>query len=158
MSEIALTPILRQPRRWSAVALAASLAVNAFFLGAAATHILPLHSDFGPDGPRALRFELHWLESRLPSASMEEVRNAVGALRPSAEAHIERMRSLRRGLGTLVAQPNPDRAAIEARLADIRSELQAMQAEVQGAVVDTLLKQPLDVRAKLAEASGAASQ
>jgi uncharacterized membrane protein len=157
MSVTALRPASRR-WRWSTVALVASLAVNAFFIGATATAFLHFREDFDGIGPRALRFELHWLEGKLPRAGADRIEAAVAALRPRTEAHIEKMRELRRGLATLVAQPNPDRAAIEARLTEIRAELQAMQTEVQGAVVDALLTLPPDARAKLAEASGAAKQ
>ena len=66
------------------------------------------------------------------------------------------MRQLRAGLAGLVAQPAPDRAAIDARLVEIRGELQAMQSEVQKAVIDSILTLPPEMRAKLTEASGAA--
>ena len=49
------------------------------------------------------------------------------------------MKQLRAGLADLVAQPAPDRAAIDARLVEIRGELEAMQSEVQKTVVDALL-------------------
>ena len=154
------TALRRPPRRWrrSIVALVASLVVNAFFIGATVTAFVHFRAELDGIGPKALRFEFHWLEERLPRAEVNRIEAAVVALRPRTEAHIEKMKELRRTLGALVAQPNPDRAAIEARLTEIRAELQAMQTEVQGAVVDTLLTLPPDVRAKLAGASGAAKQ
>ena len=157
MSDIALRPARRR-WRWRTMALVASLVVNAFFVGATATAFLHFRAEFDGIGPRALRFEYHWLEEKLPRAAANQIEAAVAALRPGTEAHIQKMKELRRSLGTLLAQPKPDRAAIEARLTEIRAELQAMQTEVQGAVVDALLTLPADVRAKLAEASGAAKQ
>jgi uncharacterized membrane protein len=138
--------------------LVASLAVNAFFIGATATDFLRFRGAHDGDEPRALRFELRWLEGKLPSDGLDHVQAAVGAVRPSAEAHIAKLKQLRVSLGDLVAQPTPDRAAIEARLGEIRAELQSMQTEVQKAVVDALLTLPPEMRAKLAEASGAAKQ
>jgi uncharacterized membrane protein len=156
MSDIALRPAVVRQRRWSVVALVASLALNAFFIGVAATHFLHAQGDFESERLHHLRFELRWLAGKLSRAGVDHVETAVSGLIPAAEAHIEKMRELRRGLGGLVAEPNPDHAAIESRLAEIRGELQAMQTEVQEGVVKALLSLPPDERAKLAEASGAA--
>ena len=41
------------------------LAVNAFFLGIAATHFLHLRSDFEDERLHPLRFELRWLAGKL---------------------------------------------------------------------------------------------
>ena len=155
MSDIALRPLLRRGR-WPLLALVASLAVNAFFIGATATDLLRFRGSHVGDGPRALRFEMRWLEGRLPREGLDRVEAAVGAVRPSAEAHIDKMKQLRAGLAGLVALPTPDRAAIDARLVEIRGELQAMQSEVQKAVVDALLTLSPQMRAELADASGAA--
>jgi uncharacterized membrane protein len=155
MSDIALRTAHRR-RRWPMAALVLSLALNAFFVGATATDFLRFHGTADGDIPRALRFELRWLEGQLPREGFSQVQAAVGALRPNAEVHIEKLKQLRLGLGDLVAVPTPDRAAIDARLVEIRAELQVMQTEVQKAVVDSLLTLPPEMRAKLAEASGAA--
>jgi uncharacterized membrane protein len=155
MSAIALPPALRY-RRWSVVALVVSLAVNAFFVGAAATDFIRFRTESDSAGPHSLRVELRWLEAKLPRPGVERIEAAIGAVRPSAEARIGKLRELRRGLGDLVAQPKPDRAAIDARLSEIRAELQAMQTEIQGSVIDALLTLPPEMRANLAEASGAA--
>jgi len=155
MSNIALRPALRRSR-WPLFLLVASLAVNAFFIGATATDFLRFRGGHAGEGPRALRFELRWLEGRLPREGLDHVAAAVGAVRPSAEAHIDKMKQLRAGLADLVAQPAPDRAAIDARLVEIRGELAAMQSEVQKTVVDALLTLSPQMRAELAEASGAA--
>src|SRR5437773_1404723 len=154
MTDIALHPALRR-RRWPMAALVVSLALNAFFIGATATDFLRFRG-MSDEVPRALRFELRWLEGQLPREGFDRVAAAAGAIRPNAEARIEKLRELRRGLGDLVAAPTPDRGAIDARLQEIRAELQAMQTEVQKAVVDALLTLPPEMRAKLAEASGAA--
>jgi uncharacterized membrane protein len=155
MSDIALRPALRRSH-WPRLLLVASLAVNAFFIGATATDFLRFRRDHDGEGPRTLRFELRWLEGRLPSEGLDRVATAVAVVRPSAEAHIDRMKQLRAGLAELVARPAPDRAAIDARLVEIRGELQAMQSEVQKAVVDALLALSPQMRAELAGASGAA--
>ena len=50
----------------------------------------------------------------------------------------------------MAAEPQPDRAAIDARLAALRAEAQALQEEVQRATYDALLKLPPETRAGLA--------
>jgi Spy/CpxP family protein refolding chaperone len=66
-------------------------------------------------------------------------------------AHTERLRQLRSELAALAAAGQPDRIAIDAQLAAIRAEVDAMQAEVQDATMDALLALPAEARARLAE-------
>ena len=69
---------------------------------------------------------------------------------PDAQRHIERLHALRADLGLLLAAEPPDRAAIDAKLAAIRSELDTMLAGAQGATVDSLLTLPPETRKTLA--------
>ena len=137
-------------RRWLGVGLVLSLALNAFFIGAAATDMIRFDAD--RDGHRhgVLRYELRWLAQRLPSDAMAKVEAAIAAGRPEAQRHIERLHALRTDLGLLLAAELPDRAAIDAKLAAIRSELDAMLAGAQGATVDSLLTLPPETRKTLA--------
>jgi uncharacterized membrane protein len=143
-----------RPRRWLAIVLIASLAVNAFLLGAFATDFLRI---FGwrhgppPPGQPPVSFELRWLEGRLPPAAFARMQEAVAEGRPDTLRHFDRLKELRLELGRLVAEPEPDRAAIDAQLAEIRAELGRMQAGVQGRVMDALVALPPETRAKLAE-------
>lgn len=145
-------------RRWLVGGLVASLVLNAFLLGAIATDLLRSSRKHGPDGPRSLSFELRWLEGRLPREGFDQVAAAVAAARPAAERHIERLKDLREGLGGFVAEPAPDRAAIDARLREIRTELDHMVAEIQKTAMDALLALPREMRGKLAEADTASPQ
>jgi len=138
-------------RRWLTIGLVASLALNAFFIGAAATDMLrtgkpSLHDRRGG----VLRYELRWLAKRLPADAVEKVEAAIADGRTDARAHIERLRQLRGEFGRLVAAPEPDREAIAAKLAEIRTELDAMVREAQTATADTLLTLPPETRARLA--------
>ena len=54
----------------------------------------------------------------------------------------------------LAAAPDPDRAAIDERLAALRAEATAMQEAVQQATYDALLKLPAEERAALANHPG----
>jgi hypothetical protein len=57
---------------------------------------------------------------------------------------------LRDEVNRMAAEPQPDRAAIDARLAALRAEAQMLQGEVQRATFDALLKLPPETRAGLA--------
>ena len=136
-------------RRWMVIALAVSLVLNAFLIGATATDILHFGDRFrGP--PPSFRFELGWLKGRLPHEGLERVKAALEANREAARAHFDRLNDLRDELGKLVAVPEPDHAAVDAKLAEIRSELSAMQAESQRVSTDALLALPPQMRAGLA--------
>ena len=137
-------------RRWLGIGLVLSLALNAFFIGAAATDMIRFDAD--RDGHRhgVPRYELRWLAARLPSDAMATGAAAIAAGRPDAERHIERLHVLRADLGTLLAAEPPDRAAIDAQLAAIRSELDAMLASAQAATIDSLLTLSPETRKSLA--------
>ena len=70
--------------------------------------------------------------------------------RPEAERHIARLQALRRELGMLAAEAEPDRAAIDAKLVEIRGELGLMVAGVQKTAIDAVLALPPEVRQPLA--------
>ena len=142
------TPVSRRTM-WLGVALVASLAVNAFLIGATATDLVKMRWPFHPPPP--FRFELRWLEGRLPAEGLRKVEEAVTAVKPETAGHFDRLRALRQELAELVAAPTPDRAAIDAKLVEIRAELTSMQVRVQAASTDALLSLPPDMRAKLAE-------
>ena len=142
-------PVARDRRHWVFYGLLASLVLNAFLLGFAATEFFRIGKVTGP-----LRFELRWLEGRLPDADFARVQTAADGLRPQVQAHIDRMRTMRVELGTLVAAPRPDKAAIDQKLADIRAEQVAMIKEGQDGIAAALLSLPPESRARLAETSG----
>jgi uncharacterized membrane protein len=145
--------------RWLVGILVASLAVNAFIVGATATDFIRIKWPFGHHGgkggsPPQLRFELAWLKGRLPPDAMASVEAAVAGAQPDALAHIERLRGLRRELSALLAAPEPDRPAIDTKLEEIRGEVAAMQADVQRVAMDAIVALPPDVRGKLVEPKG----
>jgi hypothetical protein len=139
----------RDRRSWLVYGLLASLVVNAFLIGLAATEFFRPQHVGGP-----LRFELRWLEAKLPADAFARIKAAVDAIGPKVEAHIDRMKDMRVAVGALAAAPQPDRAAIDAKLAEIRAELGTMTAEGQATVADALLALPPDTRARLAENPG----
>ncbi len=137
-------------QRWLGFGLVLSLALNAFFIGAAATDMIRFDADKDRHRHGVLRYELRWLAARLPADAMDKVEAAVAAGRPDAQRHIARLRALRTELGTLLAAGEPDRAAIDAKLAAIRSELDQMLGGAQAATIDSLLTLPPETRKALA--------
>lgn len=138
-----------QGRQWFGTGLVLSLALNAFFVGAAATDLIRFDMDKGQHRHGVLRYELQWLAQRLPASAMTKVEAAVAAERPDAQLHIQRLHTLRGELGNLLAADPPDRAAIDAKLAAIRSELDATLSGAQAATVNSLLTLPPETRKKL---------
>lgn len=138
-------------RRWVVWLLAASLVLNAFFLGMLAIDAWQRHAV--PERPRALTFELRRLADGLSEESREQVATALEAIRPQVEARVERVRALRREILAEAARPEPDRSAIDARLERLRSEIAALQEEVQAATYDVLLALPPEARADLPAAA-----
>jgi uncharacterized membrane protein len=135
-------------QRWLGFGLVASLALNAFFIGAAATDAFRPKKHDREDA--RLRFELRWLSGRLSPESMTSVQAALAAGRPAVERHIARLRDLRTGLREMTAAPQPDRAAIDARLGEIRAEIDKMASESQKTTMDALLALPPAARTGLA--------
>jgi hypothetical protein len=136
-------------RRWPAIALVASLLLNGFLLGMLAVDYLRPHKGF--TGERMLRFELRRLDDRLPEEAIARIAAELQPLVPSMDAHLDRLRAIRADIRELAAAPEPDRAAIDERLATLRAESTGIQEEVQRATYDALLKLPSEARAALAE-------
>lgn len=151
MTDVALTRRRKAP--WLFIGLAASLALNAFVIGAIATDFFR----FSAAEKRHVNFELRWLEERLAPEDFAIVEAAAAAARPDAERHFARLRALRQELGVLAAASEPDRAAIDLKLVEIRAEQNAMVSGLQATVVNSLLTLPASSRESLAsapEASG----
>jgi uncharacterized membrane protein len=140
-------PVRRRGRvPWLFVALAVSLVANAFLVGAFATDMLR----FTYGEKRPVSFEMRWLEERLAPDDFATVAAAVDASRPAAYAHFDRLRELRNELGVLAAAPEPDRAAIETKLGEIRDEQRAMVGRLQATIIESLLALPPAARTTLA--------
>jgi hypothetical protein len=136
-------------RRWPAIALVASLLLNGFLLGMLAVDYLRPHKGF--TGERMLRFELRRLDDRLPEEAAARIAAELQPLVPAMDAHLDRLRAIRAEIRRLAAAPAPDRAAIDERLAALRTESARIQEEVQRATYEALLKLPPETRAGLAE-------
>jgi uncharacterized membrane protein len=135
-------------RRWPIV-LAASLLVNAFLIGAFAVDWLKPHRGFS--GERFARFELRRFDDRLPKEAADQVAAAIEPLAAQVDERLRRVREIRGEIMRLAAAASPDRAALDAKLAELRAESAAMQESVQSATYDALLALPPEDRARLAE-------
>ena len=137
-------------RRWPIWALVASLLLNAFLAGMMLTDTF--RQKRRGDGPRVVGWELRRLSDRLSEDALDRIR---ADLAPVSEGFDERFRALRarrETIGRMAAEPNPDRQAIDLELAEMRAEGERLQADVQRAVYDALLRLPPEARARLAEA------
>lgn len=140
----------RRGRSRIVLLLVASLALNAFFIGALVTEFLRFRHFGGDQGPRAARMELRWLSGRLSGDALRSVETALDPVKPDIVARIQRLKQLRAELGVLLAAPEPDRDAIDSHLRDIRLEVGAMQERIQSKTMDAVLALPPAERAPLA--------
>ncbi|GGE27561.1 hypothetical protein GCM10007276_00920 [Agaricicola taiwanensis] len=124
--------------------LAASLLLNGFFVGMAAVGY------FDPPRKGGLRGEVDSIGRRLPDEYRSQLRQDVRALLPELRPLWRRLRELRREIGAEAARPQPDRAAIDTRLEEIRALTNQTQALVQTRIFDQVMGFPPEVRAGLA--------
>lgn len=140
-------------RRWPAILLVASLLLNGFLAGMFAVDWLKPHRG-GFSGERFARFELRRFDERLPREAVDSIAATLKPLAPDIEQRLTKVRAIRAEIMQLAAAPEPDRASIDAKLAELRGETAAMQDAVQKATYDALLGLPAEDRARLAEAPG----
>ena len=137
-------------RRIASIALIASLALNGFLAGVLATGALRGHHHRDA-GPRVFAFELRRLAEHLPREDVERIAESLRPLEPEMRAQLDEIRAKREEVNRLAAAPEPDRAAIDAALAEVRREAEAMRAEVHRATFEAVLALPPATRARLAE-------
>jgi uncharacterized membrane protein len=140
--------------RWRTAALIASLLLNAFLIGAVATDSFRTHHRPGSDSSRAVGFQVRQFAGNLPKEGLDRIRAQLDANAPEVAEQLAELRRIRAEINTLAAQPQPDRAAIDARLTALRASLADIQAEVQKSTFDALLALPPDMRAHLVDPQG----
>ena len=139
---------LRQ--RWPLYALVASLLLNGFLIGMMVTDWLKPPRRF--TGERYATFELRRFDDRLPQSAVDQMTQELAPLSPALDKEIAELRAIRAEIIAMAAEPQPDRAAIDERLAALRAQASAMQEMVQRATYDSLLRLPPETRAAMAEA------
>lgn len=143
--------------RWVTVL---SLTLNLFFvglaIGLAAVH-MPAGGD---DGERrsGLYFELRGYADSLSDEHRETIREQLALVRPEVDELRDRLRELRLEIADLVVEPEPDREAIDVRLAEIRALTNGLQELIQRQGFDALLALPPDVRQGLEHEMKSASR
>jgi uncharacterized membrane protein len=138
-------------QRWPAVLLVASLILNGFLVGMIAVDYFKPHRG-GFSAERMTRIELRRLDDHLSRGAAESIAASLKPLEGQLEDRLTRVRAIRADLMRLAAVPSPDRAAIDAKLAELRTETAIMQETLQKATYDALLNLPAEDRAQLAEA------
>ena len=133
------------------VLLVVSLLLNGFLVGMLLTDQVRSQKPPGSSASRVVGFEIRRMAERLPEEGVERIRAELQTSAPAAHQRLERLRRMRAEINALAAAPQPDRGAIDARLAELRAEVSAMQADVQKATFDALLKLPPEMRSGLAE-------
>jgi uncharacterized membrane protein len=136
-------------QRWPAVLLVASLVLNGFLIGMIAVDYFKPHRG-GFSAERMTRFELRRLDDHLSKGAVENIAASLKPLETQLEERLAHLRALRAELMQLAAVASPDRAAIDAKLAELRTETNAMQEAVQKSTYDALLSLPAEDRAQLA--------
>ena len=104
------------------------------------------------NGERFARFELRRIDDKLPKAAVDQVAATLKLLGPKIDERLTKLRAIRAEVMKLAAAPNPDRAAIDARLTELRAETVDMQEAIQRATYDAVLGLPAEQRAHLADA------
>jgi uncharacterized membrane protein len=134
--------------RWPLIALVASLILNGFLIGMA---MEAFRGHRGARVERVIGFELRRFAERLPRDATRKIAAKLEPLGPQLQPRFDKLRAMRGDVDRLLAEPVPDRAAIEARLASVRSEASALQADVQQAVTAAVLALPPEQRKNLAD-------
>jgi uncharacterized membrane protein len=135
-------PTTRKRVLWGV--LAVSLLANGFFVGMAAVgYFDPPHRKGG------LRGEVESLARHLPEPYSSQLRQDLRGLLPELRPQWRRLGELRREIGAEAAKPQPDRAAINARLEEIRAITTRSQELVQTRLFEEVMAYPPEARAGL---------
>lgn len=134
-------------RRLPWILLVLSLAVNGFFVGAVATGFV-----FDRETRRGGMLSSEWrmLTDGLPDEYRERLRAGLQGDRDAVRDDFRRLRELRGEIRTMLAAPEPDRAAIDQRLVEIRAITARLQERGQERILDIVIAFPPEARAGIA--------
>ncbi|HVW93882.1 MAG TPA: periplasmic heavy metal sensor [Devosia sp.] len=120
------------------IALAISLALNVFVIGAAAGGALMWHFSAAPRQEAPARGALAQAAAALPADEGKTFRNMLAAARKASASDIAAAKAGRQELAQLMTNDPLDRQAIDAELAAIRQADIALRARLEKAVTDFL--------------------
>jgi len=135
--------------RWLLVGLIASVAVNLFLIGAAAG-VVALGAHMAWRAPPVRLGALFWATDGLPQPDRRQMRRMLRGARDEVRADTERSLALRIAAWDGLAAPNPDAAAIEAKLAQSRELDIGIRSRVEQRIVDYAVRLPSADRATFA--------
>jgi uncharacterized membrane protein len=134
--------------RITKIALAASIALNVFILGAAAGAFFWRS---WPTPPQRVEQGLAAVAQALEPAQRQAFRQALATARRDAEPDSQAARAAREELARLLGEPNLDRATIDATLDATRAADIRVRARTEAAVVDFAENLDPQDRAKLVQ-------
>jgi len=134
-------------RRTLLAILAVSLVANAFFIGYLGSQFYGRHA--GENKSRYLSAVGMRLTKNLDASARKQVMSRLDEALPQYRALSEGRREAYAKLRDLLAAPQPDRAAIEALLADMRQKSAVLQVRVMNWAVDAVADLPAEQRRSL---------
>lgn len=137
--------------RWLIIALVASLAANLFLIGAGAG-VIALGQRMARQAPAPPRptGALLWATDDLPQPQRRAMRLMLRDLRTQEKADTDRSAALRVAAWSALADPKPDIAAIDQKLAESRQVDIEIRARVEQSIIDYALRMPPADRATFA--------
>jgi uncharacterized membrane protein len=135
--------------RWLVIGLIVSVALNLFLIGAGAG-IIALGSRMARENTGERVAALFWATQDLPQPDRRQMRLTLAALRKQVSADTDRSVALRVAAWSALADPKPDTAAIEQKLAQSRQIDVATRALVEQKIIAYVAAMPPSDRAIVA--------
>ncbi len=123
-----------------------SLSLNLFVAGFAASRF------HGPERSGAIHHMLGAFAHRFPHEIREILHGELDEVRPDMDREFLELRDARQQMFSLMRQENLDKAALEQSMADVRQQLNDVQAVGQAAVLRAIEASDADSRAEIGEA------
>ena len=128
--------------RWLVIGLIASLALNLFLIGAGAGVIALGTRMAGQSTPPRQIGALFWATDNLPQPARRTMRMMFRDLRDEVKADTERSQALRVAAWAAIADPKPNTAAIDQKLAESRQIDIGVRTRVEQRIVDYAAHMP----------------
>jgi uncharacterized membrane protein len=120
--------------RWLVIGLIASGLLNLFLIGAAAG-VIALGTRMARENSSARPAALYWATQGLPQPDRRQMRQMMAGVRDAVRPDAERSLGLRATAWSAIADPKPDAAAIEQKLAQSRQIDIGVRTQVEDRIV-----------------------